>query len=85
MSARKATVRPIRTEQSEGAERCEQLKGGIQEELRQLHKTTALLIAVQYAANDECEFDVSDALAAILLRFKQHIETLDELCVEASP
>jgi len=40
-------------------------------EIGRLHKTHALLIAVQFAANHDCEFDVSDALAVIGKRIGQ--------------
>ena len=77
-------VRPIRTEQSEAAERLGRINAGIKAELSQLHKTNALLIATQFAANHECEFDASDAVAAIIVRVEQTITTLDRLCLEAS-
>jgi len=84
MSAVKAT-RPRRTKQSKPSlERCEQIKDGIETELGRMHKTNALLIATQFAANHECEFDASDAVAAIIVRVEQTIETLDRLCLEAS-
>lgn len=84
MSAVKATVRPERTEEREATERYEQIKAGIEAELGGLHKTNALLIATQFAVNHECEFDASDAMAAIIERVDQHIQTLDALCLEAS-
>jgi hypothetical protein len=84
VSVAKATVRPIRAEQRKATERCEQIKAGVSEELGRLHKTNALLIATQFAANHECEFDASDAMAAIIERVDQHIETLDRLCLEVS-
>jgi hypothetical protein len=83
VSAVKATVRPKRTKQSKPSpERCEQIKDSIGTELGRIYKTNALLIATQFAANHECEFDVSDAVAAIIERVDQHIETLDRLCLE---
>lgn len=36
-------------------------------EIRRLQRTQALLIAVQFAANHEAEFDVSEAIAAIVM------------------
>jgi hypothetical protein len=78
MSAGKAKVRPKRTKQSKSSpDRCEQLKAGVDKELGKLHKTHALLIAVQFAANHDCEFDVSDALAVIRDRVEESIERLD--------
>lgn len=85
MSAGMVTVQPKRTERTKPSpERCTQIIEGMATEMRQLHKTNALLIATQFAANHECEFDVSDALAAINERVVEHIETLDKLCLEAS-
>jgi hypothetical protein len=52
--------------------------------VRGFDKTNALLIATQFAANHECEFDASDAVAAIIVRVEQTITTLDRLCLEAS-
>lgn len=79
----KAETRPKRTEQSEASHRCEQIKVGLGAELGQLHKTNALLIATQFAANHEAEFDVSDAIAVIIERIEQTIATLDLLALEA--
>lgn len=47
-------------------------------------QSRALLIATQFAANHEAEFDVSDALSAIIERVEQHIATLDLLALEAA-
>src|SRR5688572_4262845 len=82
MSAVKATVRPIPTEQRKASAHSEQIKAGIAAELGRLHKTHVLLIATQFAANHECEFGASDAMVAIIERVEQHIETLDGLCSE---
>lgn len=85
MSAGAARVRPRRIKQGKPSpKRCEPIKDGIDTELGRLHKTNALLIATQFAVNHECEFDASDAIAAIIERVDQHIETLDRLCLEAS-
>lgn len=84
MNGAKATVRPMRAEQSETSQLCEQIKAGIEAELRQLHKTNALLIATQFAANHDAEFDVSDAISVIIERFEQHIATLNLLALEAA-
>ena len=81
---RKAKVRPERTERDGARERLETLKGAVSHEIGQLHKTNALLIATQFAANHECEFDASDAVAGIIVRVEQTITTLDRLCLEAS-
>jgi hypothetical protein len=53
------------------------LREAVDDEIGHLHKTHALLIATQYAANHECEFDVSDALAVIRDRVEQSIARLD--------
>jgi hypothetical protein len=84
VSVAKARARPIRTKQGKASERCDQIKTGIAAELGRLHKTNALLIATQFAANHDCEFDASEAMAAIIERVDQHIQTLDALCLEAS-
>lgn len=56
-----------------------ELKGLFTDEIRRLQKAKALLIAVQFAANHEAEFDVSDALAAILPLIEQCLKGLDRL------
>lgn len=56
----------------------EELKTAVWAEIGRLHKTHALMIAVQFAANHECEFDVSDALAAVCDRVEQSIVRLDK-------
>lgn len=81
--SRNAISQIAEAERTEQSERCEQLKAGVEEEIGRLHKTNALLIATQFAANHECEFDASDAMAAIIERVEQTIETLDQLCTEA--
>lgn len=54
------------------------LKAAVNAEIGRLHKTHALLIAVQFAANHECEFDVSDAVAAIIVMVEQSLTGLDQ-------
>jgi len=80
----RAKVRPERIEHDKARERLKTLKDAVSVEIGQLHKTNALLIATQFAANHECEFDASDAVAAIIVRVDQTIETLDRLCLEAA-
>lgn len=75
-------LRPAHIQDSGARDR---LKAGVAMEIGQLHKTCALLIATQFAANHECQFDTSDALAAIIVRVEGHIETLDSLCLDAAP
>lgn len=80
----RASVRPKRSEHDKARERLEMLKDAVSVEIGQLHKTNALLIATQFAANHECEFAASDAVAAIIVRVEQTITTLDRLCLEAA-
>jgi hypothetical protein len=47
--------------------------------MRHLQKTRALLVAVQFAANHEAEFDVSDALAVIVAVVDDALDDLDLL------
>ena len=49
------------------------------DEIRRLQKARALLIAVHFAANHEAEFDVSDALAIILVLLAESLAGLDRL------
>jgi hypothetical protein len=51
----------------------------INDEIRQLQKTQALLICIQYAADDEIDFDVADALSVIVTLIDQSIDGLDRL------
>jgi hypothetical protein len=81
---RRARVRPERTDHDGLRERLEMLKQAVSVEIGQIHKTNALLIATQFAANHGCKFDASDAVAAIIVRVEQTITTLDRLCLEAS-
>lgn len=54
-------------------------RAGINDTIRQLQKIQALMIAVQDAANHDVEFDVSDAMAAILGLLDQTLTDLDLL------
>jgi hypothetical protein len=54
-------------------------KPDIADEIRRVQKIQALLIAVHYAANEEAEFDVSDALAVICVLIEQSLAGLDRL------
>lgn len=51
--------------------------------IRQLQKIEALMIAVQDAANHDVEFDVSDAMAAILVLLGQTLTELDQVEVRS--
>lgn len=53
----------------------------LNDEIRRLQKTQALLICIQYAADDEIDFDVADALAVIVTLIDQSITGLDRLAV----
>ena len=54
-------------------------KSHIADEIRRLQKTRSLLIAVQFAANHEAEFDVGDALAVIVALVHESIAGLDRV------
>jgi len=82
VSARKVTVQPECA--NEECRRLKRLKASAAVEIARMQKTKALLIAVQHAAEYEADFVVSDALAVILLRFQQHIATLDQRVTEAA-
>lgn len=51
------------------------------DEIRRLQKTQALLICVQYAADEDVDFDVADALAVIVELIDESITGLDRLAV----
>jgi hypothetical protein len=51
--------------------------------MRHLQKTRAVLVAVQFAANHDADFDVSDALAVVVALLDESLADLDRL--EASP
>lgn len=55
------------------------LRLAISGEIRRLHKTHAVLIAIQFAANHEAEFDVSDALAVVVALISESLTGLDRL------
>ncbi|GFE80242.1 hypothetical protein GCM10011487_22420 [Steroidobacter agaridevorans] len=57
---------------------------GISGEIRRLQKTHALLIAIQFASNHDAEFDVSDALAAIIGAIEESLRALDKIALEAA-
>lgn len=79
MSAVKATRRPKGPKRRTAGER--QIIRGIEAELAGLHRTNQLLIAIEFAADHECKFDVNDAIAVVNERMERHIEKLDRLCV----
>lgn len=78
MKRRNTTLQTCVTQESQQSKRQEELKGAIDIEIGQLHKTHALLVAVQFAANHDCDFDVSDALAVIRDRVEESIDRLDQ-------
>jgi len=59
------------------------LREAVDAEIGHLHKTHALLIATQFAANHDCDFDVSDALAVIRDRVGNSIQQLDQAELES--
>lgn len=54
-------------------------KSDVTDCIRRLQKINALMIAVQYAANHDAEFDVSDAMAAIIMIIEHMLTELDAL------
>lgn len=82
MSTGKVTVRPGCTDEECG--RLRRLKASVSVEITRMHETKALLIAVQFAAEHDCEFVVSDALAAILSRLYVNVTNLDQQVTEAA-
>jgi hypothetical protein len=61
------------------AQGIDRLQPSIADQIRRLQKTQALLIAVQFAANHEAEFDVSDALAVVVTLINDSLAGLDRL------
>ena len=51
----------------------------LNDEIRRLQKIQALLICIRYAADDEIDFDVADALAVIVTLVDESIVNLDQL------
>jgi hypothetical protein len=78
VSGQNAKARPKRAQHERQLSKQDLLEEAIQREIGDLHKTHMLLTAVQFAANHDCEFDVSDALAVIRDRVEQAITGLDE-------
>lgn len=61
------------------ARRIDRPQPAIAAQIRTLQKTQALLIAIQFAANHEAQFDVSDALAVIVVLIDDALAGLDRL------
>ena len=58
----------------------------INDEIRRLQKISSLVICIQYAASDNVDFDVADALAVIVKLLDKSIAGLDRLQLrEAAP
>jgi hypothetical protein len=58
----------------------------INDEIRRLQKTHALLICIQCAADDEVDFNIADALAVVVKLIDKSIAGLDRLQLrEAAP
>jgi hypothetical protein len=70
MSAGKVKARP---------KAADKHKPTLSEEIRDLQKTHALLVAVQFAAIQDCDFDASDALAVIRDRVEESLDRLDRI------
>ena len=79
MSAGKARVQPKRTSKQPARKQPQTLN----DEIRRLQQTYALLIAIQHAANYDVDFSVSDALIVILALVNESLAGLDRL--EAAP
>jgi hypothetical protein len=60
-------------------ERREEVKDAFSDEVRRLQKAQALLIATQFAANHDVEFDASDAMAVIVVIVDEVIDGLDKV------
>lgn len=82
MSTGKLKVQPECAD--EQCRRLRQLRDSVSGEIAGMHKTKALLIAVQFAAEHDSEFVVSDALAAILSRMDVHMANLDQRVTQAA-
>lgn len=81
MTRRKGTVRPESTEDER--KKLYALKAGIGVEIGRLHRLNALLIAAQFAANHEAEFDVSDVISVAVEQVEQTLAALNLLELEA--
>lgn len=57
----------------------QRLRLAIGVEIGRLRKTHAVLIAIQFAANHDAEFDVGDALAVVVALIGESIAGLDGL------
>lgn len=51
----------------------------INAEVRKLQRISALLVAIQYASNEEVDFDVADALAVVVTLLGESLVSLDRL------
>lgn len=80
MSVSRVAMHPTRVlQESQLLKRRKELKEAFTDEVRRLQKAQALLIATQFAAIHEVEFDASDAMAAILTMVEQALLGLDRL------
>lgn len=85
MSRAKAKARPKRASRGPqaAAVRVSELKAFLDQQNRAWQKIEALLIALEFAANHEAEFDVSDGLAGVITLIGQSLTAVDQ--VEAGP
>lgn len=84
MSRAKAKARPKRaSRQPQAAVRISELKAFLDQQNRAWQKIEALMVALEFASNHECEFDVSDGLAGVLALIGQSLTALDQAEVKS--
>lgn len=77
-ASKKGRARPARTIKTKAtATRAD--TPSINDEIRRLQKTQALLICIKCAADEGVEFDVADALAIIVAMIEESLAALDRL------
>ena len=80
MSRAKAKARAKRpSRQPQAAVRVGELKAFLDRQNRAWQKIEALMVALEFAANHEAEFDVSDGLAGVITLIGQSLTALDTL------
>ena len=80
MSRAQAKARPKRASRKpQAAVRVGELTTFLDQQNRAWQKIEALLIALEFASNHECEFDVSDGLAGVITLIGQSLTALDTL------
>ena len=81
MNRAKAKARPKRASRKSqaAAVRVSELKAFLDQQNRAWQKIEALMVALEFAANHEAEFDVSDGLAGVITLIGQSLTALDTL------